>query len=143
METLFLSPEQEEKIIDAIKRSEKLTSGEIKVHIEKKCNGDAYKKAVEVFNRLKLYKTEKRNAVLIYVASDSHKFAVIGDVGVNKMVNTEFWNEVVNSMLVHFKENNPAEAIIKGIEKTGQLLAEYFPYQKEDLNEIDNNISFS
>ncbi len=44
------------------------TSGEIRVHIDSKCKGEVMDKALNVFKKLKIHETEKRNGVLFYLA---------------------------------------------------------------------------
>ena len=56
----FLSKEEQEMIVSAIREAEMNTSGEIRVHIDDTCEGDAYRKAVEVFYRLGMEKTRSR-----------------------------------------------------------------------------------
>lgn len=133
---------EEQRIIDAIKAAEENTSGEIRIHIERKCKKDVYAEAVEVFERLGMTKTELRNGVLILVALDDHKFAIIGDKGINEKVPQNFWEETKDLMLAHFKEGRIADGIIEGITDAGEQLKQYFPYQSNDENELDDDISY-
>ena len=45
----FLTKEEEQEIVEAIRMAEKETSGEIRVHIEKTTSIDAFDRALEVF----------------------------------------------------------------------------------------------
>jgi uncharacterized membrane protein len=56
--SLFSDIEQE-KIADAISSAEKATSGEIRIAIDKHCEGDPYEKATEYFAKLDMDKTAK------------------------------------------------------------------------------------
>ena len=64
----FFTPAQESEIIEAIKKAEKNTSGEIRVHVE---NGhddkDVLHRAGEVFATLGMNRTELGNGVLLYI----------------------------------------------------------------------------
>ncbi|MEX2597601.1 MAG: DUF5130 family protein [Salibacteraceae bacterium] len=133
---------EEKRITDAIKAAELNTSGEIRIHIEQRCKKDAYEEAVEMFNKLGMSKTELRNGVLILVVLKDHKFAIIGDKGINEKVPENFWNETKDLMLGHFKKGNIVDGIIEGISDAGQQLKQYFPYQKDDLNELKDDISY-
>ena len=79
----FISIPDQGRVVDAIGEAEKMTSGEIRVHITPKCGNDVMKDAAKTFDRLKMYKTRHRNGVLIYVAFESRKFAILGDAGIN------------------------------------------------------------
>jgi len=130
-------------ITDAIRNAEIETSGEIQVHIENYCKGDVLDRAAEVFEKLKMHKTSQRNAVLFYLAVADHKFAILGDAGINKAVSENFWENIKEEMLVHFKTKAFTEGLRKGIEMSGLQLQQHFPYDKEgDINELPDEISF-
>lgn len=141
-EKLF-STQDKTIIIEAIKNAEQETSGEIQVHLENHCKGDVLDRAAEVFELLKMHKTRHRNAVLFYLATDDHKFAILGDAGINAVVPKDFWEEIKEEMLVHFKKGAFTEGLRKGIEMSGQQLKTHFPFeQKGDENELPDEISF-
>ena len=138
----ILNLEEDHKIVEAIKQAELNTSGEIKVHIENHCRGDVEQRSLTVFNKLKLNETKLRNGVLIYLAVKDRKFAILGDEGINNVVENGFWNDVKDMMLSHFKEGNFTEGLEQGIIRCGEKLKTYFPYQTDDTNEIPDDISY-
>ena len=138
----ILNREEDRRVVEAIKQAERNTSGEIKVHIENRCKGDVEERSLVVFNKLKLNETKLRNGVLIYLAVRDHKFAILGDEGINNVVGQGFWNDVKDLMLSHFKENRFAEGLEQGIQRCGEKLKTYFPYQSDDVNEIPDEISY-
>ncbi|WP_026463601.1 TPM domain-containing protein [Adhaeribacter aquaticus] len=138
-----ITPEDEIQIVNAIKEAENNTSGEIRVHIENTCEIDTLDRATQVFAYLHMHQTKLRNGVLFYVALKSHKFAVLGDAGINAVVPPNFWHEITNLVVGFFKQGKYAEGLSKGILMAGEQLKAYFPYQEgADTNELDNNISF-
>jgi uncharacterized membrane protein len=138
----YLTSDQKKIIENAIREAELNTSGEIRVHIEENCKVDVLDRAADIFAMLKMHKTELRNGVLFYLALKNRKFAVIGDAGLNAVVPDNFWEEVKNLMIEHFAKNNLTSGLAKGIELAGQKLKEHFPYQKDDVNELPDEISF-
>jgi uncharacterized membrane protein len=130
-----------QKIRDAIALAELRTSGEIRVHIDKKCFGNPVKKAIRVFNSLGMHRTKQRNAVLIYVATQDHKLAIIGDQGINAHVPDHFWDDEREFMISHFKQGNFVEGLTGGILKVGEQMKSAFPFEKDDVNELDNEIT--
>ncbi len=138
----FITKEQAQQIIAYIERAELNTSGEIRVHIESKCKGDAVGRAITIFNYLKMHNTAQRNGVLVYVAFESHKLAIIGDVGINRRVAADFWDDIKNSMVASFARGEFVEGICRAVEAAGESLKEYFPYQDDDVNEQPNEVSF-
>jgi len=134
---------EEKRIIDAVVQAETNTSGEIRVHVEPKCKGDdAYARAVKVFEKLGMTKTKLRNGVLVYVATEDHQFAIIGDVGIDQKVAGDFWDTTKNLMLEHFKKGNLVDGIMEGVLDAGEQLKHFFPYQSDDVNELSNDISY-
>ena len=138
----ILNREEDRRVVEAIKQAELNTSGEIKVHIENRCKGDVEERSLVVFNKLKLNETKLRNGVLIYLAVRDHKFAILGDEGINNVVGQGFWNDVKDLMISHFKEGEFAEGLEQGIMRCGEKLKAFFPYQSDDVNEIPDEISY-
>ena len=138
----YFTVDQKKYIEAAIKEAELNTSGEIRVHVENRCKGDVLDRATDVFAMLKMHKTELRNGVLFYLALADRQFAVLGDAGINAVVPDNFWEDVKGVMVEHFAKNNLAVGLAKGIELAGQKLKEHFPYQKDDVNELPDEISF-
>ena len=138
----LLSKEDREAVVNAIKRAELNTSGEIRVHIESLCKIDACDRAAYIFSYLKMYKTRERNGVLFYLALKSKRFAVIGDAGIDAKVPAGFWNSVKETLAESFSKGDIAGGLVKGIEMAGESLKSYFPYTSDDINEQPDDISF-
>jgi uncharacterized membrane protein len=127
-------------IEDSIARAERLTSGEIRVVIMHKAAVDAVAHAQEVFLRLGMDKTRQRNAVLFIVAPASQTFAVIGDEAVHQKCGDPFWQEIAIAMTAHFQRGDFTSGLRHGIDRAGHLLAEHFPHQPEDRNELPDKV---
>ena len=138
----FFSKEDQEKIMTAILNAEMDTSGEIRVHIESALKGDVLDRAAFIFKQLKMDRTELRNGVLFYLAVKSHKFAIIGDSGINKEVPENFWDDIKEKMTEYFKQNKFTEGLVYGITETGKHLKKHFPHHLDDINELPDEISF-
>ena len=139
---LFFSKEEQQRIVAAVKEAELNTSGEIRVHIENRCKGETLERAAEIFYELKMDHTAARNGILFYLAVKDRKFAVIGDEGINRNVEHDFWNDIKDEMTSKFKEGQFTGGLVAGILKCGNKLKQYFPYQKDDVNELSDEISF-
>jgi uncharacterized membrane protein len=137
----IFTPQIKAQLVSAIEQAELSSSGEIRLHIDNYCKSDVLDRAVTVFETLEMHKTDLRNGVLFYLAVCDKKFAVIGDVGINQKVPPNFWDEIKSNVLINFKQNKFAEGLSEGIIKAGEQLKTHFPYQKEDKNELDNEIS--
>ncbi|MFY7668025.1 MAG: TPM domain-containing protein [Crocinitomicaceae bacterium] len=137
----MLTASEKEEIQESIRLAELKTSGEIRVHIDKKCDSDPFEKAVSVFNKLKMYETHERNGVLIYISFSNRKLAIIGDEGINNVVPTDFWESTKNELIFRFKRNEFAQGIIDAVTEAGKQLQQYFPVKSDDKNELSNEIT--
>ncbi len=138
----FFNYEQKKNITDAIKEAELNTSGEIRVHIEADCKEDVLDRAAFMFEKLAMHKTELRNGVLFYLSASDRKFAILGDAGINAVTPDNFWEEVKETVISHFKKNEFDTGLSTGIKMAGEALKKHFPYQKDDVNELSDEISF-
>lgn len=137
----FLSAEEEQDIIEAIRRAEKNTSGEIRVHIERTSNTPTEERTLELFHTLKMDNTKLANGVLFYVAIDDHTFSIYGDKGINDVVPSGFWDSTRDIITSHFKLGEFKLGLVKGIIKAGEQLQTHFPYTNNDINELPDTIS--
>ncbi len=138
----YFNEENKLQISNAIRVAETNTSGEIRVHIENHCKGNVLDRAAYVFEKLEMHKTELRNGVLFYLAVKDHKFAILGDAGINARVAGDFWESTKETVIAKLKEGLYAEGISEGIIMAGEQLKEHFPYQADDVNELSDEISF-
>ncbi len=140
---LFFSKKEKEIIESAIRQAETQTSGEIRVHLERKAGDDIMEHAQKKFEKLGMAQTDARNGVLIFLGVYSKRFAILGDEGINSKVPPGFWDGIAQGMIKEFKEDRFAEGLSQAIHTIASRLAEYFPHQKEDVNELPDEISYS
>ncbi|MBN2611498.1 MAG: TPM domain-containing protein [Bacteroidales bacterium] len=138
----FFNAVEKGKILSAIRDAEMNTSGEIRLHLEADCKTDVLDRAAYIFEKLGMYKTNQRNGVLIYLAVNDRKFAILGDAGINAVVPPDFWDQIKKTMEEYFKQNDFAEGLSKAIQMAGLQLKKHFPHQKDDVNELSDEISY-
>jgi len=124
----------------AIKDAEKDTSGEIRLYVEDKCKEDVLDHSAFLFGELKMHETDLRNGVLFYLAMQDHKFAILGDAGINSKVEDDFWDHIKDAMKTEFAKGEFAVGLENGIRMAGEALAKYFPYSNDDVNELSDEI---
>ena len=139
----FFNEAEQEAIVTAIRKVELYTSGEIRVHVDDRCDQDAFDRAVKLFQHLKMDTKPFRNAVLIYVAVKDRKFSVVGDEAMHEKVGNQYWKVITQQLHNDFQQANYGNGIIKAVETIGATLAKYFPNVDElDRNELPDDISF-
>ncbi len=137
-----LSEQDFNEIDGAIKKFENQTSGELVVSFQMISKGDPYRAARKLFNKLGLYNTKLRNAVLVVIYIDSRKFAVLGDWGIDHKVSIDFWDSTVETMRAHFSEDRLKEGLVEGINILGGELVRYFPNAPDDVDELSDDLHF-
>jgi uncharacterized membrane protein len=141
---VFFSAADNAQIVEAIRLAEKQTSGEIRIYVESKnAYVDPIDRAAEVFFKLKMQKTEHRNAVLFYIAMDHRQLAIFADEGIYQKAGAEYWNHAVNVMISKFRKENISDGIEECVRMIGDTLKEKFPYDAAtDKNELPDDIVF-
>jgi uncharacterized membrane protein len=147
----FLSEPDFDAIAGAIKAAESRTSAEIRVHLERRVprgllrrRPDALARAQHVFRRLGMHRTPERHGVLIYVAVEERRLAVVGDEGIHTRVGDAHWHAVRDLMIEILRENGPPRrALERAIEALGRALAEHYPRRPDDRNELSDEVSLT
>ncbi|OPY87079.1 MAG: hypothetical protein A4E72_01541 [Syntrophus sp. PtaU1.Bin208] len=137
----FFTTEEQEHILGEIRRVEENTSGEIRVHLDRHAHEDTLEKARKIFLRLGMDRTRERNGVLIYIATDHRKFAILGDEGINRVVPENYWEDVKEILQSHFRRGEFEKGLCLGIRKIGEKLKVHFPVSPGDRNEIPDSVS--
>ncbi len=136
-------------IVQAIVRAEAATSGEIRVHLDRRLPraggvpADALARAGAVFRALGMERTARRNGVLVYLALEDRKLAVVGDEGLHARVGDAGWARVRDLMVERLRAGRAAEAVLAAVAEVGRVLAEHFPRRPGDVDELPDRLSTS
>lgn len=140
----FLTAAEKEQVVEAIRKAESRTSGEIRIYMESHCKYvDPVERASEIFFQLKMEQTIERNAVLLYIAVKDHQLAIFGDEGIYKKTGEKYWHELVSHILQEFNQEHFVQGICQYVYEIGEGLHSYFPYDRaSDQNELPDDIVF-
>ena len=137
----FMSEADLAAVARAVARAEAGTTGEIRVHLDAGCPGDPMVRAVALFERLGMTRTAARNAVLLYLAVEDHKLAVIGDAGVHERVEPDYWARLTGALAGHLRAGRPREGLEAAVREVGETLRRHFPGAGDDPNELGDDVS--
>jgi uncharacterized membrane protein len=144
----FLTESDFDAITQAIRAAEARTSAEIRVHLERRVPRrpfgsapDVLSRAQHVFRRLGMHRTVERHGVLVYIAVEERRLAVIGDEGIHGRVGEHHWSRVRDLMLEKLRENAPREALERALDELGRSLAQHYPRRPDDRNELSDEVS--
>jgi len=130
-------------LVEVIKIAENQSTGEIRLHIDSSAEKENVEVAFEVFQRLEMYKTKDRNAVLFHVNFNQRYLTIIGDEGIHQKVCQSFWDKIHSEVITQFVQGKYFFGLKEAIFKTGKELKKYFPVKEENPNELPDEITFS
>lgn len=137
----FVRQLDEARIVKAIAEAELRSSGEVRLFVTRQKPAEVLPAAQAQFAKLGMAKTAERNGVLLFFAPASRQFAIVGDAGVHARCGQDFWHEIRDGMSGKLKQGQYTEAIVEAIGKVGDVLARHFPRQKDDRNELPDDIA--
>jgi len=140
----LLSDADLDAIAAAVAAAESQTSGMIKVHLERRVHGhrgDALARAKDVFAHLQMHRTVHRHAVLVYLALEDRKLAVIGDAGIHARVGEPGWNAIRDRMVARLAAGAAREALVGAVDEVGRILHEHFPPGPGDVPDSSDDLT--
>jgi len=130
-------------IEQAIAKGESQHSGEVRFAVEPALEPaalirglSARERALEVFSQLRLWDTDERNGVLIYLLLAERDIEIVADRGVNARVRADQWEAICQTMETSLRRGQCGEAVVAGVDAVSRLLAEHFPRRSGDRNEL-------
>jgi uncharacterized membrane protein len=136
----FISQLDEPRIVEAIRKAESTTTGEIRVLISRHLAPDAMSEAEKQFMRLGMHRTKGRNAILLFVAPLSRNFAIFCDQAIHQHGGDVLWREIAATMEAELKSGRSTEAILHALNKAGDALAKHFPSVGKNVNELPDEV---
>lgn len=124
----------------AIREQEKRTSAEIRICITQKRIWRPYRYAWKTFDQLGMRNTQNRNGVLIMLMPRVRKVVIVGDVAIQAVVPSDYWQKVIDVMIQKIKNDVPLAALYEGLREIGDTLSIHWPVESKDVNELPDEI---
>lgn len=138
----FLHRLDDARIVAAIRAAEAGSRGEVRVHVSRRAVDDAQAAARERFEEMGMTATAERNGVLLYLAPESRRFAVIGDRDIHALCGDAFWRQVADAAQGYFRDGRFTEGIVEAVGRVGEALRVHFPRTAaSDANELPDEVS--
>ena len=100
----------------------------------------AHQRAIEQFLVQNLHTTLGRTGVLIYVSIAERYAEVIADDGIYRKVTPEVWDALIAALTMNIGRGAHVEGFVAAIETCGAILAEHFPPETGDRDELPNHL---
>ena len=78
--------------------------------------------------------------MLIFISLFERMVVILGDKAIAKKFQDKDFEEIKDIILLEFRKGNYTEGLVKGIERLGEKLAEHFPIQEGDENELPDRL---
>jgi putative membrane protein len=100
----------------------------------------AEEQAFQEFHRYELHLTAARTGVLLFVSLLERRAVVLADAGIDARVGPESWTRTNEILLEGIRRGSLREGLVAGIQSAGELLAEHFPVETGDRNEVPDRV---
>ncbi len=134
------------RIGEAIAVAERGHAGEIRFAVEAslsvrqlRLHRDPRSRALEVFSQLRVWDTEANSGVLLYLLWADRAIEVVADRGISALVPAAEWEAVCAQMRDGLRSAHPADAVIAGIGRIGDLLRSALPTQESTPDELPDD----
>ena len=95
-------------------------------------------RALDVFGRLRVWDTARRNGVLIYLLLADRDVEIVADRGFDGRVTASEWEAACRGMETQLRAGRYKEGAIAGVQAVSALIERHFPPEPRDVNELPN-----
>jgi uncharacterized membrane protein YgcG len=142
LDQLF-SPQDQQRLLEKIRQIESRSSGELRLHVSDKRVKDTLQAARKTFTALGMTRTRRRNGVLVFLSLPSRTFAIVGDEGIDRITGPGYWEKLRDTMSERFSAGGYTEGLLEILDRVEAVLAEHFPYEEGDIDELPDDISYA
>jgi putative membrane protein len=100
----------------------------------------AHRYAATQFLVINTHATGGRTGVLIFVSLRERYCEIVADMAIASKVKNSDWQLIIDEMLPMLRRKQQAEALMHGVKRVSDMLAEYFPPGMPNPNEIPDNL---
>jgi putative membrane protein len=103
-----------------------------------------HEKASEYANKqfisLGLQTTKTKQAIMFFVSVNEKYVEIITDSVIKEKVDDNYWQTIVDEFIKDVKNKELSNGYLKAIKSCNRILIEKFPIQKDDENELSNEV---
>ena len=97
-------------------------------------------RALRHFMESGVYNTKDRTGILIFISILEKRVELLADSGINEKIPQGKWQNIVDNIIKGIKEKKVTPYLIESIDECGKILAQHFPIQPGDINELTDEI---
>lgn len=101
---------------------------------------EVHQRASQAFLELDLSSTRGRSGVLVFFSLLEHRMEIIADRGIYEKVNRDVWVQTVQESTERARKEGVVAGVLHAVEGVGRILAEHFPRDASDQNQIPDRV---
>ncbi|BBD98746.1 hypothetical protein SAMIE_1022470 [Sphingobium amiense] len=98
------------------------------------------RRAILLFRTAAEARTHGRTGVLLYLSLDEHRAELVADSAINTKVAPEVWGDAMAALVAAIRDGRPGEGMADAVRQIGVVLAEHFPREADDINELPDRL---
>lgn len=100
-----------------------------------------HKRAEAAFLEEEVFDTRDRTGILLFISLFEHRIEVVGDAGINKAVEQNEWDEVVDRIGRGIVSGTLADGMVDAIQMCGELLQKRgVGIREDDIDELSDDV---
>jgi uncharacterized membrane protein len=130
-----------------IRDSERLHGGEVRFAVEAALplpalwrGTTAHERAIDLFSHLRMWDTNERNGVLIYLLLADRSVEIVADRGVHALAGQTHWGHVCRRMQRAFSHGSYERGTASAVRMVSRMLARHYPPMAGRPNELPDKV---
>ncbi len=96
--------------------------------------------ALMVFKVTTQQRTTGGTGILIYLSEDERMAEIIAEEGIYAKVGDVVWQDAMAALVAEVRQGRVADGMIAAVERVGAVLAQHFPRDPNDVNELPDRV---
>lgn len=97
-------------------------------------------KAINLFRVGAEAKTMGRTGVLLFVSLNEHRADIVADTEIASKVDPAVWGDAMAALIAHVRRDEAGKGMAEAVRLMGIVLAEHFPQDDENPNELPDRL---
>lgn len=98
------------------------------------------RRAILLFRTAAEARTRGRTGVLLYLSLDEHRAEIVADRAINEKVRPEIWGDAMAALIQAIRAGQPGAGLAEAVRQIGAVLAQHFPREEDDINELPDRL---
>ncbi len=98
------------------------------------------RRAMALFRSSAEHRTRAKTGVLLYLSLAEHRAELIADAAIHSKVAPDVWGDAMAALIVAVRDGRVGDGMADAVSRVGVVLAEHFPRNHDDTNELPDRL---